>query len=91
MQGFSGTVPKAKGCAVGLSLTNIAEGYLVGLSIEAAAMLSEVVAEVLVFSTVDPVMKVVVAAVLSKVVAEVLLSSTVDPLASVIVEDKTSV
>jgi hypothetical protein len=54
-------------------------------------MLSEVVAAVLIFSTVDPVMKIVVAAVLSKVVAEVLLSSILDPLASVIVEDKTSV
>ncbi len=64
---------------------------MVGLSIDAAAMLSEVVAEVLIFSTVDPVMKIVVAAVLSKVVAEVLLSSILDPLASVIVEDKTSV
>ncbi len=28
MQGFSGTVPKAMGCVVGLLLTNIAEGYL---------------------------------------------------------------
>ncbi len=64
---------------------------MVGLSIDAAAMLSEVVAAVLIFSTVDPVMKIVVAAVLSKVVAEVLLSSILDPLASVIVEDKTSV